>query len=305
MAAPALAANGPLTTVRLAGTTDPDVVAVIWGARNGVFQRRGLDVAVQRYNNGAAVSAAVVGGSVDIGKGNLFTLMAAHLRGVPFEIESVAAIYSSDNPNMGVVVPANSPLAAGPSLNGKTIATPALGDILSQVTSAWVDQHGGDSKTIKYVELPTSATAAAITAGRVDAGIMVNPLLTQAVKNENCKVIGHPYDIVARRFGTVYYFCSQDYALKNAEVLAGFRSGLDEATKYALAHKSEMLPLIVEYTGMDRKLLEDQPLVIGSGISVDLVQPVIDFAARTKVIPSAFRAADLIDPEALGKPVGQ
>jgi NitT/TauT family transport system substrate-binding protein len=283
----------------LAGTSDPDVLAVIWGSRNGVFQKRGLDVQVQKYNNGAAVSAAMVGGAIDIGKGNLFTLMAAHAHGVPFVIESVAAVYTSDAPNMGVVVAKASTLSGGASLNGKTIATPALGDILSQVTSAWVDQNGGDSKTVKYVELPTSATAVAINAGRVDAGIMVNPLLTDAIRNQNCKIIGRPYDIVAKRFGTAFYFCMQDYATKNAAVLAGFRAGLDEATKYALAHRSEMIPIIVEYTGMDPKLLEGLPLVIGSGITLDDVQPVIDFAARTKLIHAAFPAADLIDPAAL------
>jgi NitT/TauT family transport system substrate-binding protein len=296
---PAAAATGPLTTIRLAGTTDPDVVAVIWGAKNGIFEKRGLDVQVQRFNNGSAVSAAVVGGSIDIGKANIFSLMVAHLRSIPFVIESVAAMYSSENPTVAFVVAKNSTLTGGAGLNGKTIATAALGDIFSQVTSVWIDQNGGDSKTVKFVELPSSATPAAITAGRIDAGIMVDPLLTEAVRNENCKIIGRPYDIVAKRFGAAFYFCTQDYATKNADVLARFRAGLAEATKYALAHKREMIPVMVDYTGIERRLLDDVPLVIGSGIALDQVQPVIDFAARNKLIKNAFPAAELIDPAAL------
>ncbi len=299
LAAPAAAANGPLTTIRLAGTTDPDVVAVIWGARNGIFQKRGLDVQVQRFNNGAAVSAAVVGGSIDIGKANIFSLMTAHLRSIPFVIESVAAIYSSDSPIVGFVVAKNSPLTGGAGLNGKTIATAALGDIFSQVTSVWIDQNGGDSKTVKFIELPSSATPAAISAGRVDAGIMVDPLLAEAVRSQNCKVIGRPYDVVAKRFGTAFYFCMQDYAAKNADVLTRFRAGLDEATKYALGHKREMVPIMADYTGMEQKLLEDLPLVIGSGVVLDEIQPVINFASRNKLIRSAFPASEIIDPSAL------
>lgn len=206
LAAPAAAATGPLATIRLAGTTDPDVVAVIWGAKNGIFEKRGLDVQVQRFNNGSAVSAAVVGGSIDIGKANIFSLMTAHLRSIPFVIESVAAMYSSDNPTVGFVVAKNSTLAGGAGLNGKTIATAALGDIFSQVTTVWIDQNGGDSKTTKFVELPSSATPAAIVAGRVDAGIMVDPLLAEAVRSENCKIIGRPYDVVAKRFGAAFSF---------------------------------------------------------------------------------------------------
>ena len=56
--APALSANGPLTTIRLAGTPDPDVLAVIWGQRNGIFAKYGLTIDVQRLENGGAVSAA-------------------------------------------------------------------------------------------------------------------------------------------------------------------------------------------------------------------------------------------------------
>jgi NitT/TauT family transport system substrate-binding protein len=299
LAAPAVAASAPLTTIRLAGTTDPDVVAVIWGAKNGIFAKRGLDVQVQRFNNGSAVSAAVVGGSIDIGKANIFSLMVAHLRGIPFVIESVAAMYSSASPTVGFVVSKESTLTAGAALNGKTIATAALGDVFSQVTAVWIDQSGGDSKTVKFIELPSSAMPAAIVAGRVDAGIMVDPLLTEAIRSENCKSIGRPYDIVAKRFGAAFYFCTADYAAKNADVLARFRAGLIEATNYALAHKREMIPIMVDYTGLERRLLDDVPLVIGSGIAVDDVQPVIDFAARNKLIKSAFPATELIDPAAL------
>ena len=136
-------------------------------------------------------------------------------------------------------------------------------------------------------------------AGRVDAGIMVDPLLAEALRSENCKTIGRPYDVVAKRFGAAFYFCTQDYAVKNADVLSRFRAGLAEATKYALAHKREMISIMVDYTGMERRLLEDVPLVIGSGIALDQVQPVIDFAARNKLIKNAFPAAELIDPSAL------
>ena len=63
VAAPALAAD--LTTVRIAGTPDADLVGALWGAHSGLFARAGLDVQVQRLNSGAAVSAGVIGGSVD------------------------------------------------------------------------------------------------------------------------------------------------------------------------------------------------------------------------------------------------
>lgn len=299
-AAPAFAA-APLTTIRLAGTPDPDVLAVIWGQRNGVFAKHGLNVEVQRLDNGGAVSAAVVGGSVDIGKANVFSLMTAHLKNIPLTIESLAAIYSSATPIIGFVVGKNSSLTDGKSLNGKIIASQVLGDLLAVVTGVWIDQTGGDSKSVKFVELTPGAMAPAIAAGRIDGAIMADPILEQSVRGGDCKIVGRPYDIIAKRFGSACYFCTQDYAAKNADVLSRFRRGLDESTKYALAHKSEMVPIIVGYTGMQAELVQELPLVIASGITVADIQPVIDFAAKNKLIPGAFPAADLIDPNALRK----
>ena len=52
-------------------------------------------------------------GSIDIGKANIFSLMVAHLRGIPFVLESVAAMYSSASPTVGFVVSKESALTAG------------------------------------------------------------------------------------------------------------------------------------------------------------------------------------------------
>ena len=293
------AATAPLTTIKLAGTPDPDVLAVIWGQRNGIFAKYGLSVEVQRLENGGAVAAAVAGGSLDIGKANIFSLMAAHLRNIPFAIQSAAAIYTVESPIVGFVVGKNARISAGKGLNGKTIASQVLSDLFAKVTAVWIDQTGGDSKTVKFVELTPSAMPAAIAAGRIDGAVMVDPILEQALQGGDCRLLGRPYDIIAKHFGTAYYFSMQDYAAKNADVLARFRRGLDEATKYALAHKSEMVPIIVEYTGLSADLVRHMPLVIASGVALSDIQPVIDFAAKHNLITAAFPATDLVDPAAL------
>lgn len=301
VAAPAMAAGPTPTpaTLRVGGTPDSDIVAAIWGQRSGIFQKYALSVDVQRLNSGSAVSAAVVGGALDIGKSSVFALLAGHVRGVPFQIESVAALYSTDQPNVGFVVAKDGPIATGRDFNGKIVASPSLGDLFATVAGAWIDQNGGDSKTVKFVELPTNATAAAIAAGRVDGAVMTDPILADAVASGRCRTIGHPFDVIARHFGITYYFCMQDYASKNADVVARFRRGMAEATAYVLKHQREVAPLVAEYTGVSLALAQSQPALIGSGIEPGMLQPTIDFAAKYKIIPNAFPARDLIDPAAL------
>jgi NitT/TauT family transport system substrate-binding protein len=297
LAAPALAAD--LTTVRIAGTPDADLVGALWGAHSGLFARSGLDVQVQRLNSGAAVSAGVIGGSVDIGKSSVFGLIAAYVKGVPLVLEAVADVYDTKAPNTGFVVAKNSPINGPRDLAGKTIASPALGDLFSTVSAAWIDANGGNSHASNFVELPIPLALNALSAGRIDGAMMVDPYFQLAKDSGTCRVIGHPFDSIAKYFGVTYYFCLKSYAQANADVLARFRRTLAAASTYALAHQHEMAPVIVDYTKLDRALIDRLPLGIGVGMDQAPLQAVIDFAARIKSIPASFPATDIIDPAAL------
>ena len=297
LAAPAFSAD--MATVRVAGTPDADIVGALWAAHSGIFQRAGLDVQVQRLNSGSAVTAAVVGGSIDIGKSSVVGLIAAYVKGVPLVIEAVADVYDAKAPNTGFVVAKNSPITGPKDLAGKTIASPALGDLFSTVSGAWIDANGGNSKASNFIELPIPLIVNAIAAGRVDGAMLVYPYFQQAKDSGVCRIIGHPFDIIAKFFGVTYYFCAKPYAQANADVVARFRRGLATASTYALAHKNEMAPVIVDYTKLDRALIDKLPLGIGVGMDQAPLQAVIDFAARIKSIPAPFPATDIIDPTAL------
>src|SRR6185437_8705237 len=72
-----------LVTVRCASNAADDVTPVLYAQRSGLFAKAGLNVELTRMNSGAAVSAAVLGGSIDIGKSSLLPIITAHSRGLP------------------------------------------------------------------------------------------------------------------------------------------------------------------------------------------------------------------------------
>lgn len=296
LSAPALAADLP--TLRVAGTPDADITGTLWGVHSGAFQRAGVNVEVQRLNSGAATVSGVIGGSIDVGKSSIFGLISAYSKGVPLVLEAVADMYDAAAPNTGFVVGKNSPITGPRDLAGKTIASPALGDLFSTVSAAWIDANGGNSKASNFIELPIPLIVNAIGAGRVDGAMLVDPYFQQA-KDAGCRALGYPFNIIAKLFGVTYYFCAKSYAQANADTVARFRRGLAEATTYALAHKNDVIPVIMDYTKLDRSLIEKMPLDIGVGIDQAPLQAVIDFAARIKSIPAAFPAAQMIDPAAL------
>src|SRR5277367_2280178 len=147
LAAPGFAAAAP-ATIRFGSTPDEQASIALWASRTGLFQRSGLDVEIQRLNSGAAVAAAVAGGSIDVGLGSVYNLIAAHVKGIPFVLESVSATSNEALPNNAFVVAKNSPITTAAQLSGKTVSTASLSDLFSLALSAWIDQNGGNSKSV-------------------------------------------------------------------------------------------------------------------------------------------------------------
>jgi ABC-type nitrate/sulfonate/bicarbonate transport system substrate-binding protein len=116
------------------------------------------------------------------------------------------------------------------------------------------------------------------------------------------QVIGHGQDGIAKHFIVTGYFCSGEYAAKNADVLARFRKGLYEAAAYANANRAEMVPLLAKYSGVDAKIVAAMtPTTVGVAGQLDprMIQPMLDVAIKYKVITTPFPAKDMIDPNAL------
>jgi NitT/TauT family transport system substrate-binding protein len=292
-----------LTRIRLSGSPDDDIIAALWGIQSGIFTKLGLDVDLQTANSGAAISAAVIGGALDVGKSSLLPLLGAHLRGVSFFLQAPAAIWNTNAPRSALVISKTSSIRNGHDLNGKTVSVPALGDLYQVSISAWIDQHGGDSRTVKFLELPHRAAAESINAGRVDAANIAEPILNDAIKSGKCKVLGHAQDAIAKHFISTAYFCTADYAAKNVDALARFRRGLYQAGAYANAHRSELIPVIAKYSGVDPEIIASMTPNIVATSSKDLnaaaIQPLIALAAKYGALSAAFNAKEMLDPNAL------
>jgi len=97
---------GAQTLSKLTVGTGPidDSTPVLAGVRAGIYRRYGLDVDVQQFQSGAAMAAAVVGGSLQIGGSAIMGLIIAHLRNVPFRIVTPGSVYLSEKPAMALLV---------------------------------------------------------------------------------------------------------------------------------------------------------------------------------------------------------
>jgi NitT/TauT family transport system substrate-binding protein len=288
IAAPAYVRAQSLTKLRIAAGADGDCVGALWGIQSGIFAKYGLDVDITRLNSGSAVASAVAGGSMDIGKASTFTIIIAHAKGLPFLIEAPCTLYLASAPDFGLLVARDSTARDGHDLTGKIVAVPALGDYSTITTEAWIDRNGGDSKAVKFLEIPPSAMGDSVATGRVDAAVIAEPLLSEFVKTGKCRVFARPIDALGKRMIVTVYFASADFAQKNGDALGRFRKALNEAAAYALAHRPQMIPVVAKYTGLDPATvaLQQAPNLAGVSNLLDssMLQPTIDAAVTYKTI---------------------
>jgi NitT/TauT family transport system substrate-binding protein len=284
-----------LTTIRLISSPSDDLRPILYAQQAGLFARAGLTVTIERSRSGALAAQAILAGSMDIGKSSLSSLIAAYSRGIPFVLIAPSAIHRAADPNAGVLVAAASPIRSPLELQGKIVACTAIGDIGYLGLRAMIDARGGDSSTVKWVEIPTSTVAAAIEQGRVDAGLTTEPFMTKDLKGGKVRYLvdmlsGYPHPILESAFYT-----TRDYVAKNRETVARFTRVVLQAAAYSNTHEAETVALYATFAGLTPDTAAQMHRTFtATTFDAQQVQPVIDFAAKYGIIPKTIDARDMI-----------
>src|SRR5579875_2950650 len=254
-----------------------------------MFERAGLNVEVQTLKFGQAVAAAVAGGAINIGQSNITSLAVAYERGLSFKIIAGAGLFNAKKPTSYFLVAKNSK-----DLNGKTVACNGLKNITQLSIQLWVDKNGGDSSTIKFVELPFTEMEPALAAGRVDAALMADPDATTALARGRTRVLSIPFDALGREWMIGAWFAKADWIAANAEVVKKFAAVMREAAAWANNPRNyaQSAAILEKYTQV--KVGRANRIAFAEKIDPAQIQPQIDVAAKYKVLRSAFPAEELI-----------
>jgi len=306
-AAPALAAGPAFAQgadlIRIGAALDDQSTALLYGVHSGMFAKAGLNVDVQKFNSGTVVAAAVAGGSLEAGKAGTMAIITAFAKGLPFRLIAPVANWNSSHPDMGILVAANSSIRSAKDFNGKTVAVSALGDLYSVAAQAWFDQNGGDAGSVKFVELAPPAVPAALDQGRIDGGVLAEPLYSAALGTGKYRNAAPIFDAIGKHWAEAVIFARTDWIESHRALVERFSRAVRDVNLYVGAHESEASPLIVQYVGLDpaqaKGMLhsERSPYLTAAD-----VQPPIDIAAKYKSIAKVFPAQDLISDAAMKPP---
>ncbi len=283
------AAADELKTVRVLEVPTDGAKSVLYAEKAGLFRKRGIDANIVAIGSGSAIYAAVVGGSADFGSGSLWPVYEAYAHGVPLRIIAPASLYRADHPDGFLLVAKDGPIKTPRDLNGKILGGDSAKDISVMAIRSWLDQKGGDGKSLRSVELKQTEQLAALDAGRIDAVLLKPPYLTVALETGKYRELGTPYDAVASRFALSCWVATADYIAKNPDTVKAFTAGLLEAAKFTNANQAATTDLVAAFSGQDAA-------VLGRGIRSTTAETVtaadfqgpLDFAYKSGVIDQHF-----------------
>lgn len=285
-----------LQTLNIA-TTPTDIGSqVFYAQERGFFKAAGIDAQIQVISNGAAITSAVMGGSIDIAQSNVVSLAAAHEKGFDIAIVAPAGQYATTQPTSALVVAKNSPFKTAKDLNGKTIAGNGLKNITQVGAYAWMDKNGGDPTTTKFVEMPFPDMAAALEAGRVDAAVIAEPELSATIAKGE-RVLGYCYDGIAPRFVIGAWFTTGAWAKAHPDLVKRFQRAMAATAAWANKNQAASAELLTKYT----KIIVEPTMkrtIYAEKLDPSQLQPLIDASAKYGVLKASFPAIDLIAPEA-------
>ena len=188
----------------------------------GFFKKSGVDVDLTILKSGPAIAAAVIGGDLNVGGSNVISLASAKLRGIPLTLIAPGAVFDAKDATEEMVVLRDGPIRTAKDLNGRVVGGQSIGSTAQLAILAWIDKNGGDAGTVKYVEIPPSATVEALEAGRIFAAAIQDPQLSAA--GNRVRILGRAYESIAKTYMLTAWFATAKSIRRIGARAAGGRS---------------------------------------------------------------------------------
>jgi NitT/TauT family transport system substrate-binding protein len=280
-----------------------------YAADMGFFKKYGLDdVDIQtiRRGSGAAIIAALAGGSLDIAESDLMAIAAAKLHGIDLAILWPSAISVSEHPTNALLVAKSSPIGVAKDLVGKTVAVPSLEGPNAMAMRTWLDQGRVARSDVKFVEVPMVEMAVALDRGTVDAAYPTEPNVTAALSTGKVRVLAHPWDAIGKRWVITAYVAMTEWIGGNPVAAASFAKAIRDAQSWANRNHDKSAAIFGRWSSMPAETVNTMMRsTYTERLDVALIQPLLDVGYKEKILPQPVAAKDLISAVATSVASGQ
>jgi NitT/TauT family transport system substrate-binding protein len=281
--------------IRVGATANDTYAEAYYALDQGFFSKAGLDATITTLNNGAAVSAAVAAGSLDVGVSGPIQTAQAYTRGIPFTIVAAGALSTAKSSAALLCVPKASPIQSAKELEGKAIAVNALrttGDLSLHV---WLAKNGMDAGSVHVVEIPMSEMGSAVETGRIGAAVISEPALSIALRANNLRVLSDVSGAMAAQYLVSGWFCSKTFVRDNAETVRRFVSAMYATARWANGHQSDSAIVLAKVTKMDvDQIRAGMRAPYTDVLRVSDIQPQLDLALKYGYLVKAVTTDEIV-----------
>jgi NitT/TauT family transport system substrate-binding protein len=262
---------------------------------NGFFKSpRPLNVELIPTANAGANVAAILGGAADIAISNPITIAEAISRGGQVTIIAGAGLYSTNAATTVLCVAKTSPMSTVKDLEGKTIGVFAINDAATSALREYLSRGGVDVSKVHFVEIPFAIMGEALANGRVDASMILEPVLTSVV-GKSARVFAKPFDAVAPQFLLTVWCATTDWVKNNPDLARRFVADIYACGKWANAHHDETAVSLAKFAKMDVAVVRATTRGIqAETLTPQLIQPLLDIAFKYNILPRGVRAEEMI-----------
>ena len=284
-------ADPDLPTFRIGVVPSENFALALLANEHGFFRAIKANVEISIFPTSGPIAAGVLAGALDIGCSNWGAIANAHGRGLPLSVIAPGGMYTSASPTTMLTVAKNSTLKSAKEFNGKTIAVSTLRDAQQACVMKWSDVSGGDSQTIKFIEVTPTQMGLAVASGHVDAAAILEPSLSEALRT-TVRAIAKPLDAVCTPQMASAYYGSAPFLDKNAAAVKSFIAAMKLAAQWANANHHATATILAKHSQLTVDEIEQTHRTsYTDALDPSTIQPIVDAMVDYKVLATRFPVA--------------
>jgi len=290
---PTGAASSPTPVTIATLPLEPASVA-FYAKHRGFFARQGIDANLLVLAQPTQLVAAVLSHQAQFTGLNVGSAAILKTRNAPIRLVAAGAMYRREAPTTALVAARGKGISRARDLVGKTIAIDQKTTIAHVGLLKWLKGNGVSESDVRLVEMPFADMLGPLGRGSIDAAVLPEPYLTLATQR-GAKRVAH----------ILHAVCKQDCLLTiwmagrdlDPELAARFRNAIQAAAKWANRSRSDAASaaILAQYTPIDKAVMAKMTRTrFAERLRPASAQPWIDVYAEFGVIPTSFRAIDLV-----------
>lgn len=286
-------ASAQSAPVRIGIAPNDSSLVPLYAQELGSYQKAGLNVELQTISNG--VAQVVLAGGVDLGVVDCVQVANALIHGFPTVACIGGCVFSKQSPTLVLVVAKNGSVRTARDLEGQTIAVPSAKSLSSSMTSEWLRVNGADPDKVKVIEMAFPQMNTALERGTIAAAVQGEPFLSDAKAEQ--RQLGVPFEAMGKPFYVNVYAASRDWIAANGALAHRVAGVLYDTARWANTHRPDSAVIESRFTKIPLDVAQTMARnVFGTSFDPQLMQPVLDIAAKYGLTTRLVRAQEIALP---------